>query len=176
MKTLRTTLGVLGLSLAATACLDVPESATPECTKASDCDTTNGEVCESGVCWGTPPEGAFVAVITPPSDRNLVSKELTELVISEQGWLSGLQLEKPVTIAGDLDAVCTPPAVCDRGITATMEKFPGTQKRFLGGRNWLSLEPDAPDGLGRIWANWFAEGSQTEPYTKVIHPVTVSQT
>jgi len=118
--TIRTTLGALALSLAATACLDVPEAARPECTKMSDCDTTNGEVCQEGVCWGNPPEGAFVAVITPPSDRNLVTKELTELVISEQGWLSGLQLERPVTISGDLNAECTPPAVCDRGITATI--------------------------------------------------------
>jgi len=120
LKTLRSILGVLALSLAATACLSVPESAKPECTKMSDCDTTNGEVCEDGVCWGNPPEGAFVAVISPPSDRNLVTKELTELVISEQGWLSSLQLERPVTVSGDVDAVCTPPAICDRGITATI--------------------------------------------------------
>ncbi|MDR2155264.1 MAG: alkaline phosphatase family protein [Burkholderiaceae bacterium] len=58
----------------------------------------------------------------------------------------------------------------DRGITLVMEKFPGTQKRFLAERNWLSLEPDAPDGANRIWANWFTESTQ-EPYTKVIHPV-----
>jgi hypothetical protein len=82
----------------------------------------------------------------------------------------------PALIAFALERLFDNTEEVDRGITASMEKFPGTQKRFLAGRNWLSLEPDAPDGLGRIWANWFAEGSQDEPYTKVIHPVTVSPT
>ncbi len=121
MSRLRTTLGALALSIAATACLSVPEGPQPECEKTSDCDSTNGEVCEEGVCWGNPPEGTFAAVISPPSDRaNLVAKELTQLVISEQGWLSGLQLERPVSISGRIDAVCTPPAICDRGITAAI--------------------------------------------------------
>lgn len=121
MSLLRTMFGVLAASLAATACLDVPEGLQPECTKPSDCDTTNGEVCEEGVCWGNPPEGTFAAVISPPSDQpNLVAKELTQLVISEPGWLSGLMLERPVTVSGQVAAVCTPPVVCDRGITATV--------------------------------------------------------
>ena len=82
----------------------------------------------------------------------------------------------PALVTFALDRLFDNTEELDRGITATMEKFPGTQKRFLGGRNWLSLEPDAPDGLGRIWANWFAEGSREEPYTKVIHPVTAAPT
>ncbi len=119
MSAIRTIIGAL--TLTATACLSVPEGPTPECLKPSDCDTTNGEVCEEGVCWGNPPEGTFAAVISPPGDRpNLVAKELNELVISEQGWLSGLQLERPVSISGRIDAVCTPPAICDRGMTATV--------------------------------------------------------
>ena len=80
----------------------------------------------------------------------------------------------PALIAFALDRLFDNTEEVDRGITATMEKFPGTQKRFLAGRNWLSLEPDTPGGPGRIWANWFAEGSQAEPYTKVIHPVTAA--
>jgi phosphodiesterase/alkaline phosphatase D-like protein len=55
----------------------------------------------------------------------------------------------------------------DRGITAHMSKFPGSAQRFIGARNWLSLEFD---DKSRIWAHWFAEG-QEKPYTKVIHPV-----
>ena len=121
MSTVRTTLGALALSLSAAACLSVPDGAKPECTSTSECDTAHGEVCEEGLCFGNPPQGTFAAVISPPSDQaNLVAKELTSLAITEQGWLSGLQLERPVSISGHIDAVCTPPAVCDRGITATV--------------------------------------------------------
>lgn len=58
----------------------------------------------------------------------------------------------------------------DRGITARMVEFPGTQDRFIGRRNYLSLEPDEDGDLGRIWANWVVEG-EADPYTKVIHPL-----
>lgn len=59
----------------------------------------------------------------------------------------------------------------DRGLTAQMMPIPGTQRRYLGARNFLSLEPDLPDrDEGRIWAHWICEGEK-EPYTKVIHPV-----
>jgi hypothetical protein len=57
----------------------------------------------------------------------------------------------------------------DRGIVASMSEFPGTQNRFVGGRNFLSLEPDEGAGPARIWANWFVE-SDPAPYVKVIHP------
>jgi hypothetical protein len=55
----------------------------------------------------------------------------------------------------------------DRGITAQMLKFPGTSKRFITARNWLSL---TMDDQYRIWAEWYAEGEQF-PYTKVVHSV-----
>ncbi len=60
----------------------------------------------------------------------------------------------------------------DSGITARMVEFPGTQERFIGRRNFLSIEPDPPNrGLRpRLWANWIVEG-EAEPYVKVIHPV-----
>lgn len=57
----------------------------------------------------------------------------------------------------------------DRGIVARMCEFPGTQSRFVGGRNFLSLEPDDHAGPGRIWANWFVE-DDPDPFVKVIHP------
>ncbi|MEO3432308.1 alkaline phosphatase D family protein [Inquilinus sp. CAU 1745] len=58
----------------------------------------------------------------------------------------------------------------DRGIVARMIEFPGTTDKFIGGRNFLSLEPD-PEATGaRIWANWIVEGEQY-PFTKVIHPL-----
>lgn len=81
----------------------------------------------------------------------------------------------PALVAFALERLFDNTEELDRGITASMVRFPGTQKRFLAGRNWLSLEPDPPDGLGRIWANWFAEGGDEKvPYTKVIHPVTAA--
>ena len=55
----------------------------------------------------------------------------------------------------------------DRGIVARMVKFPGTSTAFIGGRNFLSLEPD---DTSRIWANWFVEG-ETHSYVKVVHPI-----
>jgi hypothetical protein len=64
--------------------------------------------------------------------------------------------------------------VIERGITAQMVEFPGNQAKFVGSRNCLSIEPDAP-GEGnpaspRLWCNWLVEG-QTFPLTKVIHPI-----
>jgi hypothetical protein len=55
----------------------------------------------------------------------------------------------------------------DRGITARLLKFPGTSRRILGTRNWLSLTLDEQPC---IWAEWYVEGEE-QPYTKVIHPV-----
>jgi hypothetical protein len=58
----------------------------------------------------------------------------------------------------------------DQRMRARMTEFPGTQERFIGRRNYLSLEPDLTGSLDRIWANWFVEGER-DPYTKVIHPI-----
>jgi hypothetical protein len=55
----------------------------------------------------------------------------------------------------------------DRGIIGRMIQFPGNQAKFLGGRNYLSLEPDTQE---RIWCNWMVE-KQRFPFTKVIHPI-----
>jgi len=55
----------------------------------------------------------------------------------------------------------------DRGITARLLKFPGSSRRIISARNWLSL---VVDEQLRIWADWYVEG-QENPYTKVIHPV-----
>jgi hypothetical protein len=61
----------------------------------------------------------------------------------------------------------------DNGITARMVEFPGTQHRFVGRRNFLSLELDEPNNRSkpRLWANWIVEGEEQEPYVKVVHPV-----
>ncbi|ACB82607.1 conserved hypothetical protein [Methylorubrum populi BJ001] len=55
----------------------------------------------------------------------------------------------------------------DRGLFGRMMTFPNSKSKFLGGRNYLSIEPDA---VNRLWCNWFVEG-QDYPFTKVIHPL-----
>jgi PhoD related phosphatase len=54
----------------------------------------------------------------------------------------------------------------DRGISAQMLQFPGTNYRFIASRNWLTVEFDESD---RIWVNWHVE-DQREVLTKVVHP------
>jgi hypothetical protein len=103
------------------------------------------------------------------SRRNVAATDNSQVI--NQLTSSGIVHPAPsALVAFALDRLFDNTEDVDRGITSAMEKFPGTQKRFLAERNWLSLEPDAPGGANRIWANWFTEGTQ-EPYTKVIHPV-----
>jgi len=75
----------------------------------------------------------------------------------------------PAIMAFTLERMGASVETVERGITASMLELPGTRKRFIGARNWLSLEPDDKDkGQKRIWANWHVEGEAT-PFTKVIH-------
>ena len=57
----------------------------------------------------------------------------------------------------------------DRGIAGTILPFPTKRRKFVLERNFLSLEPDDRDD--RLWANWYVEGEEAEPATKVIGPV-----
>ena len=58
----------------------------------------------------------------------------------------------------------------DPSIISRMGTFPGTNTKFVGARNFLSLEPDTNRARPRYWAHWIAE-NEDEPFTKVIHPV-----
>lgn len=58
----------------------------------------------------------------------------------------------------------------DTGIHARMVEFPGTPDKFIGRRNFLSIEPDQKASGARLWANWIVEG-EDYPYTKVILPM-----
>jgi len=61
----------------------------------------------------------------------------------------------------------------DRGITASMQALPGSRRRLLCARNWLSIEPDDAacwEQRRRLWVHWHVEGS-SEPYTTVLHPL-----
>ena len=71
----------------------------------------------------------------------------------------------------------------DRGIVGRMAQFPGSQTKFIGSRNYLSIEPDdrkkmKPDDKLRLWCNWVVESEilaakeekrAPADYTKVIH-------
>jgi hypothetical protein len=60
----------------------------------------------------------------------------------------------------------------DTRITGRMTNFPGSQARFLGARNYLSIEPDPSDKANpRLWCSWVAEGEEFV-FTKVIHALT----
>jgi hypothetical protein len=56
-----------------------------------------------------------------------------------------------------------------RGVIGRMMKFPNNPHKFLGGRNFLSLEPDTDRPRPRIWAHWMLEKAEF-PITKVIEP------
>jgi len=58
------------------------------------------------------------------------------------------------------------PEPIDEGIEGAMLAFPTKRKKFVLARNFLSLEPDDRDD--RLWANWYVEGEEREPATKVI--------
>jgi hypothetical protein len=55
----------------------------------------------------------------------------------------------------------------DANITARLEIFPGTDRRILGARNWLSLTLNEESDLR---AEWYVEGEE-KPFTKIIQPV-----
>lgn len=57
----------------------------------------------------------------------------------------------------------------DAWISGKMVRFPGTQSRFIGARNWLSVEPhERPAGERMdIWVKWYVE-DELRPYERVI--------
>jgi PhoD related phosphatase len=102
------------------------------------------------------------------SDRS--SEKVSARVIN-QLTSSGIVHPPPPGVAlYFLEQACKNIEQIDRGITGTMYEFPTTSHRMIGCRNFLTLQPDAPGGADRYWANWWAEG-EPHPYTKVIHAV-----
>lgn len=117
--------------LALGACLSVPEAEKPMCAVTADCNQAAGEICDEGVCWGDPPPGPFAAIASPPSTRgaDLVSSELLELPISDDGWTADIRLEEPFSYTAQL--ACVAPLACtdaELGATITVTRpslFPG---------------------------------------------------
>ena len=70
-----------------------------------------------------------------------------------------------------LEKACLQIETVDRGITAAMCEFPTTFRRLVGGRNFMTIEPDDEGNPAQhLWVNWWIE-NEAEPSSKVIHPV-----
>ena len=94
-------------------CIAVPSAPPQMCHVDSDCDTGAGEVCQQGVCWGNPPAAALAAVLVAPKDRpELATTELPAFSVPPDGWFGQLAYDAPVTISGQLSALC-PAGACD---------------------------------------------------------------
>lgn len=93
-----------------------------------------------------------------PGARSSVINQLTS---------SGIVHPAPPKLLGYLlEKLSDIPEPIDRGIEGAMLAFPSKRKKFVLARNFLSLEPDERDD--RLWANWYVEGEESEPATKVI--------
>ena len=96
-----------------------------------------------------------------PGARSSVINQLTS---------SGIVHPAPPKLFGFvLERMSDTPEPIDQGIEGSILAFPTKRKKFVLARNFLSLEPD--DGDDRLWANWYVEGEEHEPATKVIGPV-----
>lgn len=95
-----------------------------------------------------------------PGARSSVINQLTS---------SGIVHPAPPKLFGHLlERMGDTPEPIDQGLEASMLAFPTKRKKFVPARNFLSLEPD--DQNDRLWANWYVEGEEQEPATKVIGP------
>jgi hypothetical protein len=104
----RTAVLIASLAVALGGCLDrLSGYFVPECDTHADCNTTRGEVCEEGVCWGDPPEGPFAVAIAPPAgDTTVALTETTAIAIQDDGWITGLVMSSSVMLRGRIAAVC----------------------------------------------------------------------
>ena len=93
-----------------------------------------------------------------PGSRSSVINQLTS---------SGIVHPAPPKLLGYLlEKLSDMPEPIDQGIEGAMLAFPTKRKKFVLARNFISLEPDDRDD--RLWANWYVEGEEHEPATKVI--------
>jgi protocatechuate 3,4-dioxygenase beta subunit len=97
-------IGLFASAASLAGCLNVPSATQTACSTDNDCDSTAGEVCDEGVCWGDPPTGSFAATLGAPSTRSdLVPVEMPLLSIPGDGYLGDLALDAPVTLSGRVE-------------------------------------------------------------------------
>ena len=120
-------------------CLSVPAGKQPQCTTDSDCDTSVGEVCEQGACWGGPPTGQFAAIVVPPNSRpDLISVEIPQQTLATDGDLGNVALGNAVTLSGRVEAFCQQPVMCtNMTIAATVTV--SRPSRFAGGPGFTAV-------------------------------------
>lgn len=87
------------------------------CEVTADCAGA-GQVCDEGVCWGDPPEGAqFAALLVPPDGRDdLVRTDIGELLIAADGWFGDLGFADSIVVSGRISLSCdedADPTLCD---------------------------------------------------------------
>ena len=155
------------LLLALPACLSVPSEEEPMCEVTADCDHANGEICDDGICWGNPPAGMFSAIVSPPSSRtSLVSQEIPNLVINQDGWIDQLTVPKPLAYTAKL--ACQAPMTCEDALldaTITVTRAP----RFPGGPGFRSVIK-TQDGQAFTINVPPVDGYASAPYTITIVP------
>jgi hypothetical protein len=134
-RTIQSPLRAVALALAALAgCVSVPEAPKPMCNTTADCDTDHSEVCDEGVCWGNPPRGPFSAVLAPPSSRHdLVPRELSQIMLNDDGWFGDLALDPAVRLTGRLVPFCPPPMTGCEGDTLAATITVTRPSQFQGG-------------------------------------------
>lgn len=93
-----------------------------------------------------------------PGARSSVINQLTSSAIVHPA--------PPKLLGYVLEQLAETPEPIDQGIEGAMLDFPTKRTKFVFSRNFLSLEPDDQDD--RLWANWYVEGEEDEPATKVI--------
>jgi hypothetical protein len=126
-------------------CISVPEKDAPQCRTVADCEQTAGEVCEEGVCWGDPPQGALAAIIGPPGDANdLVPAELPEFSIPDHGYMPELVLGTPVTIRGQVLRECVLPCQTETPVESIISVTRASS--FAGGPGLTLIEKTKSDG------------------------------
>lgn len=128
-------------------CLQVPHGPGKECSVDSDCNTSAGEVCDEGVCYGDPPMGMFAATLVAPIERvDLTSTELPSLMIPSNGQLGDLQLDAPVTFSGRVEMYCAGTNCSTNSIGAEVRLT--RPSRFPGGPT-LRLSAPSKAGIAR---------------------------
>lgn len=135
------------LLLAIAGCLQVPQAPGSECMVDSDCNTSAGEVCDEGLCYGDPPTGMFAATLVAPIEReDLTSTEIPILELPRDGHLGDLQLDAPVTFSGRVEAYCAGANCSTASIAAEVRLT--RPSRFPGGPT-LRLSASSKAGIAR---------------------------
>ena len=126
----------------------MPAGKQAACASDSDCNTSVGEVCEMGACWGGPPAGQFAAIVVPPNDRaDLISTEIAMQTLPTDGALGSISVASSITLSGRVEAFCAAPMSCsDTTIAATITVT--RPSRFAGGPPFTAVTT-AADGVAR---------------------------